>query len=172
MILATANPRSTVFYRAFEQRLRELGYVEGQNIVFEYPDAQGKLDRLPGRAAELVRLNVDVLIVASDRATLAVKKATSSIPIVMVGVNYDPVALGYVTSLSRPGGNITGVVFQPAEGLLGMVNWLYKWYDPRDRLSVREIAAQFSTVALAGLVGAERSGERAIKAAVRKRKAT
>jgi AcrR family transcriptional regulator len=57
-------------------------------------------------------------------------------------------------------------------GLLGMVNWLYKWYDPRGRLSVREIAAQFSTVALAGLVGAERSGERAIKAAVRKRKAT
>ena len=65
-ILATANPRSTVFYRAFEERLRELGYVEGQNIVFEYRDAQGKLDRLPGLAADLVRLNVNVLIVASE----------------------------------------------------------------------------------------------------------
>ncbi len=110
-ILSTANPRSTPFYQAFEQKLRALGYVEGQNIAFEYRDAEGKLERLPGLAAELVRLNVNVIIAATDPATRAAKRETTTIPILIVGINYDPVALGYVASLARPGANVTGVFF-------------------------------------------------------------
>jgi ABC-type uncharacterized transport system substrate-binding protein len=110
-VLATANPRSTVFYRAFEQRLRELGYEEGRNVAFEYRDAEGKLERLPALASELVRLNVNAIVVATDPATRAVQEATKTIPILIAGVNYDPVTLKYVASLARPGGNVTGVFF-------------------------------------------------------------
>jgi putative ABC transport system substrate-binding protein len=114
-ILAQANPRFTVFYQAFEQRLSELGYVEEKNIVFEYRDAEGKIDRLPRLAADLVRLNVNVIIVASDDATRVAKEATSTIPIVMVAVNFDPLARKYIASFARPGRNITGVFFLPWE---------------------------------------------------------
>jgi putative tryptophan/tyrosine transport system substrate-binding protein len=110
-VLATANPRSTVFYRAFEQRLRELGYEEGRNVAFEYRDAEGKLERLPALASELIRLNVNAIVVATDPATRAVQEATKTIPILIAGVNYDPVTLKYVASLARPGGNVTGVFF-------------------------------------------------------------
>src|SRR5713101_3947951 len=114
-ILSAANPRSTSLWQAFEQRLRELGYIEGQNIAFEFRNAEGKVDRLPGVAAELVRLNVDVIVTATDLATRAVKEATTKIPMFMVGINYDPIALGYIASLARPGGNITGLFFQHLE---------------------------------------------------------
>jgi putative tryptophan/tyrosine transport system substrate-binding protein len=110
-ILSTGNPRSAAIFQAFEQRLRELGYAEGQNLVVEFRNAEGKTDRLPGLAAELVRLNMDVVVVATDPATRAVKEASAKTPIVMVSVNYDPVELGYIASLARPGGNITGVLF-------------------------------------------------------------
>jgi len=110
-ILSTANPRSTSFYQAFEQRLRDLGYVDGQNIAFEYREAEGKLDRLPSLAAELVGLNVNVIVAATDPATRAAREATRTIPILIVGINYDPVALGYIASLARPGANVTGVFF-------------------------------------------------------------
>ncbi len=91
----------------FRQRLRELGYVEGKNIVIEYRYAEGKEDRLPDLADELVRLKVDLIVVGGGIATLAAKKATSTIPIVMA-VASDPVGSGFVASLARPGGNITG----------------------------------------------------------------
>ena len=94
--LSTANPRSAAIYQAFEQRLRELGYVEGQNLAIEFRNAAGKTERLPGLAAELVCLNTDVIVVATDPATRAVKEASAKIPIVMVSVNYDP--SGSVTS--------------------------------------------------------------------------
>jgi putative ABC transport system substrate-binding protein len=110
-ILSTGNPRSAAIFQAFEQRLRDLGYAEGQNLVIEFRNAEGKTDRLPGLAAELVRLNMDVVVVATDPATRAVKEASAKTPIVMVSVNYDPVELGYIASLARPGGNITGVLF-------------------------------------------------------------
>jgi putative tryptophan/tyrosine transport system substrate-binding protein len=110
-ILSTGNPRSAAIFQAFEQRLRELGYAEGQNLVVEFRNAEGKTDRLPGLAAELVRLNMDVVVVATDPATRAVKEASAKTPIVMVSVNYDPVELGYIASLAWPGGNITGVLF-------------------------------------------------------------
>jgi putative ABC transport system substrate-binding protein len=93
---------------AFRQGLHELGYVEGQNIAIEYRSAEGKSERLPGLAAELVRLKVDVIVAASPPATEAAKGATSTIPIVFA-VSGDPVAAGLVASLARPGGNITGL---------------------------------------------------------------
>jgi putative tryptophan/tyrosine transport system substrate-binding protein len=94
---------------AFRLGLRELGYVEGKNIVIEYRHAEGKLDRLSALAAELVRLKVDVIVTGGGGgATRAAKEATKTIPIVMAG-DVDPVGQGSVTSLARPGGNITGL---------------------------------------------------------------
>src|SRR5215472_13992974 len=100
------------FYSAwidvFRQGLKELGYIEGKNIAFEYRYAEGKADRLPALAAELVVLKVDVIVTSATQSVLALKKATSTIPIVFVAVA-DPVASGLVASLARPGGNITGL---------------------------------------------------------------
>jgi putative ABC transport system substrate-binding protein len=93
---------------AFRQGLRELGYVEGKNIVIEYRSAEGKPDRLPTLAAELGRLKVDVIVTTGASVTRAAKKATITIPIVMTNDN-DPVGQGFVASLARLGGNITGL---------------------------------------------------------------
>jgi putative ABC transport system substrate-binding protein len=93
---------------AFRQGLRELGYVEGKNIVIEWRSAEGKFDRLPELAAELVRLKVDVIVSPGPTDTRAAKEATSTIPIVMAQ-DTDPVGSGFVASLARPGGNITGL---------------------------------------------------------------
>src|SRR5262244_3625611 len=90
--------------------LRDLGYIEGQNIAIEYRYAEGKPDRAAEHAAELVRLKVDIIVVASgDQWIRAAKNATRTIPIVMVGVGSDPVSAGHVESLARPGGNVTGL---------------------------------------------------------------
>ena len=93
---------------ALRQGLRELGYVEGKTIVIEWRSAEGKLDRLPALVAELVRLKVDVIVTSGPLPTRVTKDATSTIPIVMAQVN-DPVGNGFVASLARPGGNITGL---------------------------------------------------------------
>ena len=99
----------------FLREIRKLGYVEGENIAIEYRFAEGKLERLPGLAAELVRLKVDVIVGAGGTpAILAAKNATSTIPIVFPAVS-DPVALGIVASLARPGGNITGLTIRVPE---------------------------------------------------------
>jgi putative tryptophan/tyrosine transport system substrate-binding protein len=98
---------------AFRQGLRELGYVEGKNIIIEYRYAEGKFDRLPALAAELVRLKVDIIVTAGPIPTRAAKEATITIPIVMAQ-DSDPVGNGFVASLARPGGNITGLsTFRP-----------------------------------------------------------
>jgi putative ABC transport system substrate-binding protein len=90
--------------------LRDLGYIEGQNIAMEYRYAKGKIDRASEHAAELVRLKVDIIVVASgDPWIRAAKNATKTIPIVMVGLGSDPVRAGFVESLARPGGNVTGL---------------------------------------------------------------
>ena len=105
-----ATSPSTISDRveAFRQGLRELGYVEGKNIVVEYRWAEGKIERLPDLATELVRLKVDVIVTAGPPAARAAKEATVAIPIVMMQVG-DPVGSGFVASLARPGGNITGL---------------------------------------------------------------
>ena len=91
----------------FRQGLREHGYVEGQNLLIEWRFAEGRNDRLPGLAAELVKLKVEVVVTLAPAAVLAAKKATASIPIVFTLVP-DPVALGVVSNLARPGGNLSG----------------------------------------------------------------
>jgi putative tryptophan/tyrosine transport system substrate-binding protein len=93
---------------AFRQGLRELGYVEGKNIVIEYRYAEGKFDRLPALAAELVRLKIDLIVTTGPTVTRAAKKATTTVPVVMT-TDTDPVGNGFVASLARPGGNITGL---------------------------------------------------------------
>jgi putative ABC transport system substrate-binding protein len=105
-VLSSASDAARL--EAFRQGLRELGYVEGQNLAIEPRYAEGKLDRLPDLVGELVRLNVDVIVAGGSTAIRAAKNATKLIPIVMAHGS-DPVALGYVASLARPGGNITGL---------------------------------------------------------------
>jgi putative ABC transport system substrate-binding protein len=95
---------------AIRLALRERGYIEGQNIATEYRYAEGKLDRLPELAAELVRLRVDIILVAGGTNTVrAAMNSTKTIPIVMVGAGVDPIVAGVVESLARPGGNVTGI---------------------------------------------------------------
>jgi putative ABC transport system substrate-binding protein len=109
--LASGNAASE-FTRAEAIRLalREFGYIEGQNMVTEYRYGEGKNDRFPELAAELVRLKVDLIVVAAGiPAVRAAKSATKTIPIVMVGGGSDPVGTGVVESLARPGGNVTGL---------------------------------------------------------------
>src|SRR6516165_11679423 len=93
---------------AFRQGLRALGYVDGRNILLEYRWAEGKQERLPALAQELVRLGVDVIVTISAPAIIAVKQATTTIPIVFAGTS-DPVRTGFAASLARPGGNLTGL---------------------------------------------------------------
>ena len=102
---------SKLTFAAFREGLRELGYVEGQNVAFELRSAEGKVEHLPDLAAELVRLKVDIILASSNQSVEAAQKATASIPIVMTGTT-DPVASGFVSSLARPGGNITGLTLQ------------------------------------------------------------
>jgi len=99
----------------FLRRLAELGFVEGKNIAFEYRSADNKLDRLPALVDELIRLNVDVLLTSATPATIAAKNATKTIPIVFIQLAVDPVTAGFVDSLARPGGNITGLTNIAAE---------------------------------------------------------
>jgi putative ABC transport system substrate-binding protein len=116
--------------------LRDLGHIEGQNVVFEYRNAEGEVDRLPDLAAELVRLDPSIIITSTAAATSAVRRATSTIPILMVAINYDPIAFGYVDNLARPGRNITGLFFQHLE-LLAKRFGLFKEMLPSvDRVAV------------------------------------
>jgi putative ABC transport system substrate-binding protein len=112
------------------QKLAELGYVENQNLVVEYRAAEGKIDRLPDLAVELVQAKVDAIFTASSPGVQAARKATNIIPIVFTGVN-DPVGLGLVASLGRPGGNVTGVSTLLAGELLAKQLQLLKEVIPR-----------------------------------------
>src|SRR5213079_2406590 len=106
--LATNPEASSQVREAFFQGLRDLGYVEGRNLVIEYRDAEGKVERLPAFAAELVALKVDIIVASGTLAALAAKQTTKIVPIVFSPAG-DPVGSGLVTSLARPGGNVTGL---------------------------------------------------------------
>ena len=138
---------------AIRLALRELGYIEGQNIAIEYRYAEGKLDRYPELAAELVRLKVDIIVVAGGtRVVRAAKNATKTIPIVMTGGGLDPVEAGFVESLARPGGNVTGItnltrelggkrleLLKEAVPKLARVAVLYDPAIPGSALEVKEV---------------------------------
>ena len=138
---------------AIRLALRERGYIEGQNIAIEYRYAEGKVDRFPELAAELVRLKVDIIVVAGgNRIILAAKNATKTIPIVMVGAGIDPVEAGLVESLARPGGNVTGItnltrelggkrleLLKEAVPKLARVAVLYEPAAPGTVLEVKEV---------------------------------
>ena len=115
--LSAVDPASdSARVEAIRLALRELGYVEGQNIAIEYRYAEGRPDREPGLAAELVRLKVDIIVVSGGDVTIqAAKNATKTIPIVMMGQGSDPVRAGHVESLARPGGNVTGITILTRE---------------------------------------------------------
>jgi ABC-type uncharacterized transport system substrate-binding protein len=133
--------------------LRERGYIEGQNIAIEYRYAEGKRDRLPDLAAELVRLKVDIILVAGGIRPIGVaKNATKTIPIVMVGVAADPVETGLVESLARPGGNVTGIallsrelggkrleLLKEAVPKVARVAVLYESANPQSVLEMKEV---------------------------------
>ena len=138
---------------AIRAALRELGYIEGQNIATEYRYAEGKLDRFPELAAELVRLEVDIIVVAGGiRTVRAAMNATKTIPIVMAGLPADPVEAGLVESLARPGGNITGLsslsrelagkrleLLKEAVPRLARVAVLYQTIGPVTLIEVKEV---------------------------------
>ena len=111
---SSPSPARVQLWETLRQRLRELGYLEGQNVAFESRFGEGKPDQLPRLAAELVRLKVDVIVTSGTPATQAAKQATRTIPIVMTN-NADPVGAGLVASLARPGGNVTGLTAQDAD---------------------------------------------------------
>jgi len=112
--LATSRGPSPHLQEAFVQGLRDLGYAEGHNVAIEYRDADGKLERLPALATELVGLNVEVIVAVSTPQALAARQATSTIPIVFTSVA-DPVGSGLVSSHARPGGNVTGLASRTQE---------------------------------------------------------
>ena len=155
---ATESARSRP--QAIRLGLRELGYIEGQNVATEYRYAEGKLDRLPELAAELVRLKVDIILVTGgDQVIRAAKDATKTIPIVMIGASADPVEAGIVDSLAHPGGNVTGVtaltrelggkrldLLKEAVPKLARVAVLY---DPASSVNVREVKEDLPVAARA-----------------------
>src|SRR5215475_10772488 len=112
LVIGNISPEE--FWREFRQGLRDLGYVEGQNIRFEFRSAEGQIDRLPELAAELVRLKVDVIVTWFTPTAVAAKQATREIPIVMADTG-DPIGTGLVMSLPRPGGEVTGMAAVTAE---------------------------------------------------------
>src|SRR5215469_8414510 len=112
LVIGNISPEE--FWREFRQGLRDLGYIEGQNIRFEFRSAEGQIDRLPELAAALVRLKVDVIVTWFTPTALGAKQATHEIPIVMAETG-DPVGTGLVASLPQPGGNVTGIAAVTAE---------------------------------------------------------
>ncbi len=152
--LSSTNPaRESARFEAIRLALRERGYTEGQNIAIEYRYAEGKLDRAPEFLAELMRLKVDLIVVAGgDPWIRAAKNATKTIPIVMVGGGADPVEAGLVESLARPGGNVTGItnlnrelggkrleLFKEAVPKLARVTVLHDAATPAVVVEVKEI---------------------------------
>jgi putative ABC transport system substrate-binding protein len=129
-IQTSASEEQVHLTKAFDEGLRELGYVEGRNIVIERRFAGGKQERLPALAAELVRLKLDVIVTGTNPVISAVKQATAAIPVVMA-VSRDPVGAGFIASVARPGGNITGLANDPTPEIAGKYLELLKEAVPR-----------------------------------------
>jgi ABC-type uncharacterized transport system substrate-binding protein len=114
--IATIQPRTGPLWAAFEQRLKELGYTDGENLAVEFIDLNGPISSESEAMTELVRRKADVLIASGTEIALkSAVAATNTLPIVMIAIDYDPLAIHYIASLARPGGNVTGVFFQQVE---------------------------------------------------------
>jgi putative ABC transport system substrate-binding protein len=150
---------ASIYGKAFLQGLRDLGYMEGQNVIVEYRDSAGRSDGLPALAADLVKAGVDVIFANGSEATRAARQVTTSIPIVMTSSN--PLGLGFVASLARPEGNITGVSLMAPEGsgkrlellkeiVPGLVNIAVFWNpsDPGAASSLKETVAAAEAIGL------------------------
>ncbi len=127
-----SSAASPAIVGAFREGLRDLGWVAGQNVVIDFRFAEGRFDRLPDLAAELARLNVDLIVAVPTPAALAAKNATATIPIVIISVA-DPVEIGLVASLARPGRNVTGVSFSVGIDIIGKELQVLKEAVPRAR---------------------------------------
>ena len=157
-LIASSAAEQHVRLEAFRQGLRELGYVEGKNINVELRSSEGKADLLPGAAAELVRLNVDVIVTGGVTSTHAAKKATATIPIVMTN-DPDPVSSGFVASLAHPGGNVTGLSGSGAD-LAGKRLELLKEVVPKlNRVAVLITGSEVQKQNVAQIKEMERSAE-------------
>jgi putative ABC transport system substrate-binding protein len=154
---AASDPASAARWKAFREQLHGLGYVEGQNVVFEPRWGDGQVGRLPSLAAELVDAKVDILVTAGSEAALAAKQATNSIPIV-TATGGDPVESGLVTGLAQPGGNVTGVISLIAQ-LAGKRLELLKQLIPQaSRIAIlRDPANHSSALSLRGAESAAKS---------------
>jgi putative ABC transport system substrate-binding protein len=133
---AAANPRTFVSWVTFERRMRELGYVEGKNLAIEYIHVGRQTDRFDEGMRELVRRKVDVIVTSDDLALKAALDATTSIPIVMIAITFDPVERGFVTSIARPTGNVTGLFFRRPELVEKQMEVLAETFPDRTRLGV------------------------------------
>jgi putative tryptophan/tyrosine transport system substrate-binding protein len=131
----TSNPRGARLWGEFAQALRELGYVEGRNLTLENLSSDGRYDRLPALAAELVRRKVDVIVAPAAQNVIAAKQASPTIPIVMVTVG-DPIGNGLVASLARPGGNVTGTSFLTSAMIGKQLEILAQIVPPARRLAL------------------------------------
>ena len=156
-LTVTAGPSDPVA-TSFREGLRQLGYIDGQNIKIEHRNADGRVDQLPRLAEELVRLPADVIAVGAEPALSIVTRATTTIPIIIVSVDNDPVATGLVKSLSHPGGNVTGIVAQQSElnvkrlellkdTVPGLTRVAVFW-DPINRTEVSDIEAAARSLGL------------------------
>jgi putative ABC transport system substrate-binding protein len=153
--LSASPPRTEPYNVAFVQRLRELGFAEGRNLVIEFRTAEGRIERLPELAADLARQNCDVLLAPGTEANLvAIKHASRDTPIVMVANDYDPVATGHVASLARPGGRITGISQLQSELPAKRLELLKGLLPKAKRIAV------FSDTATAGQLAAAQAGAR------------
>jgi putative ABC transport system substrate-binding protein len=137
MFVGSVGPHA--YLDAFQQGLRELGWIEGKNLALEVRAAEGKYERLPGIAAEFVQLKVDAIFAPNGATVAAAKNATTSIPIVMAAVS-DPVGRGFVSSLSRPGGNITGLSMQEHDTFAKQIQLLKEVAPKASRISVLTLA--------------------------------
>src|SRR5438552_466358 len=158
--VGATDPRGEPLWQAFIQGLRELGYVEGQNITIEHRSSEGRYERLPALAAELVRLKVDVIVVPASQNALAAKEATRTIPIVMASAA-DPVAEGIVASLARPGGNITGLMGNAGPEIAGKRLELLKEAVPK--VSRVAVLSNPTNPVSAPALGATRAADRSLR---------
>jgi putative tryptophan/tyrosine transport system substrate-binding protein len=152
------QPRTEPYNVAFERRLRDLGFAEGRNLVIEFRTAQGRIERLPELAADLARQNCDVLLAPETEANLAaIEQASRDTPIVMVALDYDPVATGHIASLAHPGGRITGMTHMQSELPAKRVELLKELLPSARRIAVLADSSNTGQLASAE-AGAKRLG--------------